>query len=69
MISLQDAIHIHEILIENFGGTKGIRDLKSLESALKRPFQTFDQKELYKDPIEKAASLLESLIYNHPYTK
>lgn len=67
MISVHDAILIHEILVDNFGGTKGIRDIKQLESALTRPFQTFDQKELYKTPIEKAAALIESLLTNHPF--
>lgn len=27
MISIQDAIHVHEVLIDKFGGTKGVRDL------------------------------------------
>ena len=43
MIPLQDVLKIHEILIEKFGGTKGIRDLESLKSALDRPLQTFDK--------------------------
>lgn len=36
-----------------------------LESALARPFQTFDKKDLYVTPIEKAAALLESILINH----
>lgn len=67
MINLKDAIKIHEILIEKFGGTIGIRDKKLLESALSRPFQTFDKKELYPDPIDKAAALIESILINHPF--
>jgi len=58
MISLNDVIKIHEILIEKFGGKKGIRDIKLLQSALNRPFQTFEKKELYPSAIEKAAALL-----------
>ena len=34
---------------------------------LARPFQTFDNKELYPTPIDKAASLLESIVSNHPF--
>jgi death-on-curing protein len=41
MISTDQVIKIHEILIEKFGGTKGLRDLPLLESALSRPYQTF----------------------------
>jgi death-on-curing protein len=46
MIDSRDAIRIQEILIDRFGGSKGIRDITLLESALSRPFQTFDKKDL-----------------------
>lgn len=42
MISVQKALAIHNIIIEKFGGSKGIRDNDSFESALNRPFATFD---------------------------
>ena len=67
MINVEQAIQIHEILIERFGGTKGIRDKGLLESALLRPYHTFDRKELYPDNYQKAASLIESLLINHPF--
>lgn len=67
MIELSDALKIHRILIEKFGGSDGVRDLDSLESALNRPFATFDQKDLYPTPAEKAAAILESILINHPF--
>ena len=67
MIDLKTVENIHNILIERFGGTGGIRDSGGLESAINRPFQTFDQKELYSTPVEKAAAIFESLISNHPF--
>ncbi len=67
MIALQDAINIHKILIEKFGGTTGIRDRDLLESALLRPYQTFDRKELYNTPVKKAAAIIESIVTNHPF--
>lgn len=67
MIDLQDAIRVHEVLIDKFGGSQGIRDLSLLESALSRPFQTFDQKDLYSSPIDMAAALIESILINHPF--
>ncbi len=67
MIDVNDAIRIQEILIDKFGGSRGIRDRNLLESALSRPFQTFDKKDLYPQPIEKAAALIESLLTNHPF--
>ncbi len=67
MISVSEIILIQDVLIEKFGGTRGIRDRNLLESAINRPFQTFDQKELYPDPINKAAALIESIVTNHPF--
>jgi death on curing protein len=67
MIDVETAIKIHNILIERFGGSFGIRDKNLLESALARPFQTFDKKDLYKTSIEKSAALIESIITNHPF--
>jgi death on curing protein len=54
-------------LIEEFGGSKGVRDWGGLEAAIARPFATFDQTELYSTPYDKAAAIFESLIINHPF--
>jgi len=67
MITIQEADKIHKILIERFGGTGGVRDMRVLDSALKRPYATFDKKDLYPSPIEKAAAIIESIIINHPF--
>ena len=67
MIKTELVINIHELLIEKFGGVQGIRDLKSLESAISRPFMTFEEEDLYPTPIQQATALIESLIRNHPF--
>ncbi len=67
MISEKEALEIHAILLERFGGSSGVRDHALLDSALNRPFQTFDGNELYPSPIEKAAAMLESIVKNHPF--
>ncbi len=67
MITLQDAIRIHEILIMEFGGGSGIRDLNALKAAINRPYATFEEKDLYKTPFEKSAAILESILINHPF--
>jgi death-on-curing protein len=67
MIDLNEVLNIHQILIENFGGSSGVRDLNALKSALNRPFATFDKKDLYPSPIDKAAALIESIVINHPF--
>ena len=67
MIDINEVEKIHDILIDKFGGAKGIRDKGLLESSLNRPFQTFDGQELYPNPIDKAAAIFESIITNHPF--
>lgn len=67
MISKKDTLSIHNILVEQFGGGEGIRDEAALESALARPYSTFDQQELYPTPEEKAAAIIESILINHPF--
>lgn len=67
MITLREVEVIHEVLIEKFGGAHGIRDYAILESAINRPYQTFDGQDLYPNPIEKAAAIFESIVSNHPF--
>ena len=67
MIRLEDVLKIHKLLIDQFGGSHGVRDESSLNSALNRPFATFDGQELYPKPVEKAAAILESVVTNHPF--
>lgn len=61
-VTTADALFFHQILIERYGGTSGLRDAGALESALHRP-----QTGYYDTLIHEAAALLESLIQNHPF--
>ena len=67
MISVREVTIIHNILIDLFGGSKGIRDIGLLKSALARPFASFAGKDLYLSPIDKAAAILESIAVNDPF--
>ena len=67
MIKIELVINIHELLIEKFGGVQGLRDINALESAIARPFMTFERVDLYPTPILQATALIESLIQNHPF--
>jgi len=67
MIEFEEVIQIHEILIEKFGGLKGIKNEAGLKSALARPFMEFDGKQLYEDTESQSAALIESLLINHPF--
>jgi death-on-curing protein len=67
MIDIEDVLKIHEFLINKFGGSEGVRDIDLLKSAIGRPFQTFDKKDLYKSHVEKSAVIIESIVSNHPF--
>jgi len=58
---------IHKLLVKEFGGTDGLRSQAQLESALARPYATFDGEDLYPSIADKAATLLESILINHPF--
>jgi death-on-curing protein len=67
MINIEIVKYFHTILIDEFGGSAGIRDLYALKAAIQRPFSTFDGKDLYPTIYDKAAALVESLVKNHAF--
>ncbi len=61
-LSVDEALGIHEHLIEEFGGQAGVRDPGLLESSLFRP-----QIGYYEDLATMASALFESLLFNHAF--
>jgi death-on-curing protein len=51
-ISIQDIMLMHDVLINRFGGSTGLRDRAGLEAALMRP-----QSGYHPDVIAQAAAL------------
>lgn len=68
MITLERVLKIHDVLIREFGGKAGIRDLAVLESAISRPFTGVADQEFYPTIEEKAAVYLESIVAGHPFS-
>lgn len=68
MITLEEALEIHEILIRDFGGKPGIKDENVLKAALARPYTGLSSNEFYPTPEEKAAAILESIVAGHPFS-
>ena len=64
-LSKEQVLMLHTQLIRQSGGSKGIRDVNLLESALDTPFQSFGGEELYPTIQAKAARLGYGLIKNH----
>lgn len=60
--TVAETIETQRLLIDEFGGIHGIRDLGLLESAVLRP-----QNGYYTNLIDEAAALMESLANNHAF--
>ncbi len=67
VLSQKQVLLLHTSLIQQFGGSDGVRDIGMLESALAAPFQTFDGQSVYPSLQSKAAQLGFGLICNHPF--
>ena len=66
-LTLNQLLIIHRRVINQTGGSPGVRDHSALLSALAQPKMTFDGKDLYPTLIEKAAALGYAIILNHPF--
>ena len=64
-LSKEQILKLHEQLIEQTGGSDGVRDYNLLESAIETPFQSFGGDELYPTIQAKGARLGYGLIKNH----
>lgn len=64
-LSKEQILMLHSQLIEEYGGSDGVRDYNLLDSALENPFQFFGGEELYPTLQAKAARLGYGLIKNH----
>lgn len=64
-LSKEQILMLHSQLIEEYGGSDGVRDYNLLDSALENPFQSFGGEELYPTLQAKASRLGYGLIKNH----
>lgn len=64
-LSKEQILMLHSQLIEQTGGTAGVRDFNLLESAIETPFQVFGEEELYPTIQAKGTRLGYGLIKNH----
>lgn len=64
-LSKEQIFMLHTQLIQQTGGSDGVRDYNLLDSALETPFQSFGGDELYPTIQAKAARLGYGLIKNH----
>lgn len=67
ILSKEQILLMHDQLIEETGGSKGLKDEGMLESALAAPFQSFDGEDLFPSVYQKAARLGYGLASNHAF--
>lgn len=67
ILTRDDIIQIHEMLANETGGSRGLKDEALLDSALQAPYQTYAGEDLYNGLVSKAAKLGHGIINNHPF--
>lgn len=67
MISRQEALYYHAVLIRRHGGSDGVRDAGILDASLNRPFATFGGQDLFPNWLDKAAAIMHGIITGHPF--
>ena len=66
-LDLEDVLSLHDDLITQSGGARGVRDQGAIESAVAQPQMSFGGQDLYPTLGEKAAALGYSLVSNHAF--
>ena len=65
---IEQIIKLHDKIIDETGGLKGIINIGLLDEAIAKPFMGLaDGTEFYPNIVEKAAILFEALISYHPF--
>lgn len=66
-LSVKDVLLLHNMAVDEAGGSHGLRDLGLLESAVERCKVTFGGEELYPDIFLKTGALIHGLLRNHAF--
>ncbi len=66
-LDLEEILRLHFQVIEDYGGSHGVRDEGRLKSVVEAPKQEVFGKQQYKTVYEKAAVYLRNIIGDHPF--
>ena len=66
-LTLNQVIALHQLQIDQFGGSPGVKDEGILLSALGQPESGFGDEYFHKDLYEMAAAYLFHLVKNHAF--
>ena len=67
-LTVEEILRLHHQLIEDYGGSHGVRDEGRLLSVVKAPKLAVFNQEQYLTLFDKAAVYLRNLIGDHPFT-
>jgi len=67
-LTLEEILRLHFNIIEDFGGSHGVREEQRLLSVVEAPRQEVFGQEQYPTLFEKAAVYLRNLIGDHPFS-
>ena len=66
-VTVEQVLELHALVLEQSGGTPGLRDRGALESAVAQPQMAFGGVEMYPTLAAKAGALCYSLVQNHAF--
>ena len=67
-LSLEEILRIHFQVIEDYGGSHGVRSEDRLQSVVNAPKQEVFGQEQYKTVFDKATVYLRNIIGDHPFS-
>ncbi len=67
-VELEEVYQIHSAIIKTAKTRASVRDFTLLHSAVERPKATYEGEDLYPTVFTKAAALLQSICWNHPFS-
>lgn len=66
-INLEEILRLHFQVIEEYGGSHGVRDEGRLQSVIEAPMQSVFGRDQYETLYEKAAVYFRNIITDHPF--
>ena len=67
-LTAEEILRLHFMVVEDFGGSHGIRDEGRVKSVVEAPRQQVFGTEQYPDVYQKAAVYTRNIIGDHPFT-
>ena len=66
-LKVEQVVEYHDLMVNQYGGLQGIRDLGLLLSALEMPKAAAFGQDLHPTIFDKAAAYLFHIVKNHPF--